>query len=246
MKARVFAIILAVFFHAALILFGGLLFWRVEDSPHYQEVELLAEDTGPLPESKKEKEERPKEKETAERNEEEVTAETETAPDAAEMIASLEASAATSAPALEAASLGAIEAALSGATLAGGGDFGRVLTFASGGRIGGLGKPGAVLDEQLDQVFSLAEIDQKPRPIFQAAPTYPAEMRAQKVIGLVQIILVVDAQGRVAQAKIEKTSHDAFNRPALEAVRRWKFEPAVKGGQKVDCKLRVPIRFVPS
>ena len=32
-------------------------------------------------------------------------------------------------------------------------------------------------------------------------------------------------------------------RPALEAVRQWKFEPAVRGGEKVASKMRIPIRF---
>ena len=37
----------------------------------------------------------------------------------------------------------------------------------------------------------------------------------------------------------------AFERPALDAVRQWKFEPGLKGGQRVGCKMRVPIRFKP-
>jgi protein TonB len=43
--------------------------------------------------------------------------------------------------------------------------------------------------------------------------------------------------------KVEKSTHPAFERPALEAVRQWKFDPAVRGGEKVPSKVRVPIRF---
>ena len=53
----------------------------------------------------------------------------------------------------------------------------------------------------------------------------------------------MDASGKVANPRVEKSSHTAFNKPALEAVKQWKFEPAVKGGQRVACKMRVPIRF---
>jgi protein TonB len=54
---------------------------------------------------------------------------------------------------------------------------------------------------------------------------------------------VVDAQGRVQSPRVEKSSDSAFEKPALEAVRQWKFEPAMRNGQKVPTKLRIPIRF---
>ena len=149
-------------------------------------------------------------------------------------------SAAAAAPALEPASLGAIEQALRGQ--GGGGEFAEALAFTSGGRIGGLGKGGA-LDDKMERAFSLAEIDQPPRPVLQTAPVYPAEMRGRKVDGLVTLIFVLDPSGRVQSPKAVAASHPAFERPALEAVRQWKFEPALKAGQRVSCRLRIDIRF---
>lgn len=89
----------------------------------------------------------------------------------------------------------------------------------------------------------MAEIDQKPRPIFQVSPSYPAEMRAKKTQGEVWLLLVVDARGRVSNVRVEKTSHPAFAKPAADAVRQWKFDPAMRGGQKVACRMRLPIKF---
>ncbi len=164
-------------------------------------------------------------------------------PDAAEVIRNLELSAAASAPALEAASLSAIEAALSGGA-GGSGDFSQALSFASGGRIGGMAKAG-VMDESSKSAFSLSEIDQKPRPIFQSAPVFPPQLAGKKVDGLVTILFVVDATGKVSNPRVEKSSHPAFERPAVDAVKQWKFEPAVRGGKRVACKVRAPIRFQP-
>lgn len=233
---RIFGIICACVMHLGFILFGGLLFLDDEkDEGTLQEVDLLAEDE-PAPEKKPE--EQPAEKS------DELETEVEEVPDAAEIIRNLELTPAPSLePALEAASLSAIEAALSGG--GGGGDFADALSFASGGRIGGMGKPGS-LDEKLDGAFSLAEIDQRPRPIFQAAPLYPSEMRGKKIEGVVTVIFVVDASGKVTGPRVEKSTHPAFEKPAMDAVKQWKFEPAVKGGQRVGCKMRVPIRFQPS
>jgi periplasmic protein TonB len=226
-------ILCAVIVHVGFLLFGGLLFVHEEKSQGtLQEVELLSKDDAA------EKKEEPTPEET-----EEMEAEAEQPPDAAEIIRNLEATPVADAPALEAASLGAIEAALSGQS--GGGDFAAALSFSSGGRIGGTGKAGA-LDEKLEGAFSLAEIDQKPRPVFQAAPVYPSEMRGKKVEGVVSVLFIVDASGKVSNPRVEKSTHVAFDKPAMDAVKKWKFEPAVKGGQRVACKMRVPIRFQPS
>jgi protein TonB len=229
------AFLCALSLHGGFIVFGKILFPDEEqDQGTTQEVELLEE--SPVEEEEQEDEQRSS-------AEQELETEVEEVPDAAEIIEQLELSAAAAAPALDAASLSAIEQALSG--LAARGDFADALSFSSGGRIGGLGSA-ATLEQSMDQAFSLAEIDQKPRPIIQAAPLYPAEMRGKKIEGVVTLIFVVDSSGKVIQPRVEKSSHPAFEKPALEAVKQWKFEPAVKGGQRVSCKMRAPIRFQPS
>jgi protein TonB len=224
----------AVALHAGFILFGGLLFTgHRNDHSTLQQVELLCEDDIAA------EKEKPKEPEIE--KSEEMDTETEQPPDA-EIIRNIELSAAAAAPELEAASLSAIEAALGGQ--AGGGDFAEALNFSSGGRIGGMGKAGA-LDGGIENAFSLAEIDQKPRPVFQSAPVFPAEMRGKKLEGVVSILFVVDPSGKVVSPRVEKSTHPAFEKPALDAIKQWKFEPAIKAGQRVSCKMRVPIRFQP-
>jgi hypothetical protein len=153
----------AILLHAGVILFGGALF-RNRSKTHgtLQQVELLRDDDV-AGEKEKPKE---RELETEEKEAEDI-------PDAGEIVRNLELSAAANAPELEAASLSSIEAALSGQ--AGGGDFADALSLSSGGRIGGTGKAGA-LGDGIDSAFNLAEIDQKPRPIFQTAPAFPNEM----------------------------------------------------------------------
>jgi len=231
----------AVLAHVGVLLFGGILFLDDgQDHGTLQQVELVgAEEV----EAEKAKEAEEEQRQEAEERaaEDELEAEEEPAPDSAEVVRNLELSAAASAPRLEAASLSAIEAALSGRG-GGGGDFADALSFASGGRIGGLAGAGA-LEEKLEQAFEMGDIDQKPRVVFQTAPPYPAQMRGRKVEGLVTVICVVDETGRVDRPRVESSSHEAFEKPALDAVKQWKFEPAVKGGRRVSCPMRIPIRF---
>ena len=220
---------------AGILLFGGLIFGTgKKEGSTTQQVELLSD---ALETKKEEKKEEPKEK-----TEEEMEAETEEMPDATELLlASLE-TPTMNAPALDAASLGAIEAALNGQL--GSGDFVDSVSFSSGGVIGGKGKGGAS-DAELESAFTLAEIDQKPRAIFQAEPLFPTEMRGKKIEGVVSVIFFVDPSEKVTNPRVEKTSHPAFERPALDAIKQWKFEPGLKAGKRVGCKMRQSFRFQP-
>ncbi len=68
-------------------------------------------------------------------------------------------------------------------------------------------------------------------------------MRRKRVDGLVVVLFVVDSAGRVVNPSVEESTDPAFEKAALDAVRQWRFEPAVRNGSKVHCRMRVPIRF---
>ena len=95
----------------------------------------------------------------------------------------------------------------------------------------------------MDDVFSMLELDQKPRAIYQPSPRYPRTMQSRGVSGTVYVVFIVGTQGRVHEAKVQKSTHSTFERPALEAVRRWKFEPGKRNGKPVEFRMRVPIKF---
>lgn len=101
----------------------------------------------------------------------------------------------------------------------------------------------AVSTDDLDRIFSLSDLDQKPRVIFQTPPVYPPELRSRGVQGTVYVTFVVDRHGRVVNPSIEKSTDPRFERPALDAVKQWRFEPGMRNGQEVQFKMRVPITF---
>jgi protein TonB len=231
----VFGVLCAVMLHGGFIAFGGLVFPKAkEDHGTTREVELLSDES--VEDEKKKDEPEPEKTEKTE----DLEVEEEAPPDAAELMKSLDLSPLASAPALDAASLSAIEAALSGQ--AGLGDFAQSLSFASGGIIGGTGSASAI-DEDDNTAFSLAEIDQPPRVVLQGAPLYPSTMRGKKVEGVVVLIFIVDANGKVVSPRVESSTHSNFEAPALDAVKKWKFEPGVRAGKTVPCRMRIPVRF---
>lgn len=99
-------------------------------------------------------------------------------------------------------------------------------------------------EDDADKIFSLADLDQTPRVVYQPAPEYPAELRRKKMEGAVYMLFVVDRDGRVLNPIVQKSSHPAFEKPATQAVRCWRFEPGKSGGRAVQFKMRVPITFI--
>jgi len=83
-----------------------------------------------------------------------------------------------------------------------------------------------------------------PVPVRMIAPEYPDELRREGVSGLVMVKCSIDVQGNVAEAEVEKSSNAAFEKPALAAVKKWKFKPAKQDGNPVAIKVSIPIKFV--
>ncbi len=237
MHRQIGAFSTALFIHVAILLFGGLvLFHPKQHGPAVtREVELFSDSK-----TEAKRQEPPKEQAPTEQ----LAQQAEQLPDA-RLLAKVEApSAANDAPALEPLSLSALESALNPDLAAAGGAFGESARLSSGGRIGGTGVAG--VENSLEQILSVTELDQKPRPIFQIAPNYPADLRKKRVAGTVYVVFLVDKQGRVLSPKVEQSTLAAFEQPALQAVKQWKFEAGTKNGQKVQFKMRVPITFSPA
>lgn len=242
-KVILVAFAVAVVFHVGVLGFGGLLFKHAKPGDVVREdVDLVGEEEAKKEDKKDE--EKPEQKAEAQEEppEDALEQETPVAPD----LRDLQALEAPSAPALAAMSLSDLESALGGgAGGAGGGDgFGGYGSgsLSSGGRIGGTGSAdggGGTLDDML----TAAQLDQRPRPIFQATPQYPVELRKQKIEGTVNVVFYVDKDGKVTNPTVENSTHPAFERPALEAVRQWRFDPGTRKGEKVGFKMRVPISF---
>lgn len=96
--------------------------------------------------------------------------------------------------------------------------------------------------KDIDALFAITDLDQQPRIIYQPGPALSKELR-KKAPGTVHIIFVVDQQGRVENPIVQKASDPVFEKPAITAVKQWKFEPGKRNGQPVKFRMRVPFTF---
>lgn len=94
---------------------------------------------------------------------------------------------------------------------------------------------------QTDEIYT--KVDENPVPVKTPPPRYPDSLKREGVSGVVAVVIVIDEKGGIMDCKIAKSSHPDFERPALEAVKNWKFKPAKKDGNPVKVRVTVPLRF---
>ena len=97
-------------------------------------------------------------------------------------------------------------------------------------------------EENINEIFSLADLDQKPRVINQPSPVLSPALR-RKTPASITIIFIVDEQGHVIEPRVKSSSDPAFEKFALDAVKRWLFEPGKKSGKAVQTRMLAPITF---
>jgi periplasmic protein TonB len=110
----------------------------------------------------------------------------------------------------------------------------------NGGPVGGL-RPGAGGEGPGGGVSSLA----RPLSGYQLLPRYPDSARRQGITGTTTLLFEVLENGRVGEIRIEHSAgHPDLDQAAVEAIKKWRFEPARRGHQAVAVWLRMPVKFV--
>ena len=82
-----------------------------------------------------------------------------------------------------------------------------------------------------------------PRAIYAPDPEYSEESRKAKYQGTVVLFVVVGADGRPHDIRIQRSLGLGLDEKAVEAVRTWKFEPARKDGQAVAVQVNIEVNF---
>lgn len=84
------------------------------------------------------------------------------------------------------------------------------------------------------------------RPIYREnpRPEYPRLARRRGYQGTVVLEVFVDRKGRVGDLKVFQSSgYPVLDRAAMTSVREWLFEPAIRGDERMETWVKIPIRF---
>ena len=82
-----------------------------------------------------------------------------------------------------------------------------------------------------------------PRAISTPDPEYSEEARKSKYQGVVVLWLIVDQNGKPRDIRVARSLGMGLDQKAVEAVKNWKFEPAMKDGRPVAVQINVEVNF---
>jgi len=109
--------------------------------------------------------------------------------------------------------------------------------FGSAGGHGGDGSLGGLS-------FSAGLADRDPLPLVRVEPQYPPEAQRRKLEGWVQLRFTISTAGSVKDPEVVQSSHSVFERNALQAVRKWKYQPQMRAGKPAEAPdQQVVLRF---
>ncbi len=94
----------------------------------------------------------------------------------------------------------------------------------------------------VDSMFSLADLDQKPRPVMQTNPNFTRPMLKATPV-TVYVLCVIDELGRVTDPVVQTPGDPQLDNAAIAAIKQWRFEPGKRKGKPVRFRLRQPITF---
>jgi len=95
----------------------------------------------------------------------------------------------------------------------------------------------------LTAVYRIGDGVSAPRAIYSPDPEYSEEARKARYQGVVVLYMVVGADGKPHDIRIQSLLGLGLDEKAIEAVRTWKFEPARKDGQSVNVQVNVEVKF---
>jgi TonB family protein len=82
-----------------------------------------------------------------------------------------------------------------------------------------------------------------PVPLFEPEAEFSDEARRAKYQGVCLVALIVDAQGNPQNVHVIRPLGMGLDEKAMEAVRKYKFKPAMKSGQPVPVYVNVEVNF---
>jgi len=82
-----------------------------------------------------------------------------------------------------------------------------------------------------------------PRILYAPDPEYSEEARKAKYQGTVVLLAVIGPDGRPREVRVQRSLGMGLDDKAVEAIRKWRFEPARKDGVPVAVEVHVEVNF---
>jgi TonB family protein len=100
-----------------------------------------------------------------------------------------------------------------------------------------------IIEPPDEQIVDYPDIPIPPVAIATPIPEYPELAQKINLEGSVTVVVTLNREGRVKEAKLLKVSEEIFAQPALDAAKKWVFTPAIMNGHPVQVRVAIPFKF---
>jgi periplasmic protein TonB len=95
----------------------------------------------------------------------------------------------------------------------------------------------------LSGVYTIGGLVSRPAVLYSVEPEYSEEARKARFQGVVVLSVVIDERGVPTNFKILQPLGLGLDEKAVEAVRQWRFKPALRNGKPVAVQAQVDVTF---
>jgi periplasmic protein TonB len=88
-------------------------------------------------------------------------------------------------------------------------------------------------EQDSNHVFQRSEVDQRAVPVYRKKPDISNALYGELKSPRVTVVFVVNADGSVESVRISRPNHPDFDRLVVEALKQWRFRPAMRKGKTV-------------
>ncbi len=103
--------------------------------------------------------------------------------------------------------------------------------------------PNRVQGYQAKKYAPIYQVDAQPQVLSEVKAPYPDPARRASIEGTVVLSIVINEAGDVVAAKVLSGLGYGLDEAALNAIRKYRFRPATKGGEPVTTELKFSYTF---
>ncbi len=92
-------------------------------------------------------------------------------------------------------------------------------------------------------IFEEGETDVAAVPLYQPPIPYPDRARDLEIEGILEVIIIIDTQGKVSSIEVVRSPHVTITEAARQVISTWRFKPALNKGVPVRIRGRQVIEF---
>jgi TonB family protein len=87
-------------------------------------------------------------------------------------------------------------------------------------------------------VYDRSEVDQPPIPVYKKVPGFNLSLMKNRRYAKISLLYIVNTKGTVEALSMLGSGGEEFDKVVMDGVRHWRFKPAIKNGNRVDCWVR--------